>query len=65
MGVYDFNISEYNIDSIIAVLRKELQNIVINSQTNINEIKRRIAEDEKSSIDHNALARSYDELIEK
>jgi hypothetical protein len=46
MGVYDFNISEYNIDSIIAVLRKELQNIVINSQTNINEIKRRIAEDE-------------------
>ena len=46
MGVYDFNISEYNIDSIIAVLKKELQNIVINSQTNINEIKRRIAEDE-------------------
>lgn len=46
MGVYDFNISSFNIDSIIAALRKDLQDIVVNSQTNIAEIKTKIAEDE-------------------
>lgn len=46
MGVYDFNISSFNIDSIIATLRKDLQDIVVNSQTSIAEIKAKIAEDE-------------------
>ena len=46
MGVYDFNISSFNIDSIIAALRKDLQDIVVNSQTSIAEIKAKIAEDE-------------------
>lgn len=46
MGVYDFNIPRYNIDGVIDALRKELQSIVINSQTSIDEIKQRIADDE-------------------
>ena len=46
MGVYDFNIPRYNIDGVIDALRKELRSIVLNSQSSIDDIKRRIADDE-------------------
>lgn len=46
MGVYDFNTSYYSIDEVIKKLKAELQAIVINSQSNIDEIKRQISQDE-------------------
>jgi len=46
MGVYDFNIPRYNIDGVIDALRKELRSIAENSQIGIDEIKKRIADDE-------------------
>lgn len=46
MGIYDFNTSNFNIDRIVATLRDELRDIVVNSHASIEEIKARIAEDE-------------------
>lgn len=46
MGVYDFNIPRYNIDGVIDALRKELRSIAENSRIGIDEIKKRIADDE-------------------
>lgn len=47
MGAYDFNTSRYHADAVIDALRKELRNIVIDSQTSIDNIKLQIANSEK------------------
>lgn len=47
MSVYDFNIPKNNINVVIEKLREELNTIVVNSQSNINELTRRILLDEK------------------
>ena len=46
MGVYDFNTTAYDINEIIRQLKHELQSIVVNSQSNITEIKQKISADE-------------------
>ena len=45
-GLYDFNSPRYNIDAVIDALRNELRSIVINSQSSIDDIKKRLAGDE-------------------
>ena len=45
-GLYDFNTPRYNIDAVIDALRNELRSIVINSQSSIDDIKKRLANDE-------------------
>ena len=47
MGIYDFNMPKNNIDTVIEKLREELRTIMASSQSNINELARRIASDEK------------------
>lgn len=47
MGAYDFNTPRYRADAIIEELRKELRNIVVDSQTSINDVKMEIAYTEK------------------
>lgn len=47
MGAYDFNTSRYHADAVIDALRKELRNIVIDSQTSIENIRLQIANSEK------------------
>ena len=42
MGVYDFNLPRYNVESVVKQLRDELRNIANISKDNIVEIKKRI-----------------------
>lgn len=48
MSIYDFNTPRYNINSIIDNLRKELRDIVSNSQTSIAQIQEQIAASERT-----------------
>ena len=57
--MYDFNTPRYNVDAVIDALRNELRDIVVDSETDIAEIKRRIAEDEKLLVQ---LKKAVDEL---
>ena len=59
MGVYDFNTTAYDINEIIRQLKHELQSIVVNSQSNITEIKQKISADE-ALLDR--LKKEVDEL---
>ena len=47
MGVYDFNLPRYNVDSVVKQLRDELHDIANSSKENINEVKKRIEKNEK------------------
>ena len=58
-GLYDFNSPRYNIDAVIDALRNELRSIVINSQSSIDDIKKRLAGDETMLM---ALKRAVDGL---
>lgn len=58
-GLYDFNSPRYNIDAVIDALRNELRSIVINSQSSIDDIKKRLAGDEAMLM---ALKRAVDGL---
>ena len=46
MGVYDFNLPRYNVESVVKQLRDELRNIANISKDNIVEIKKRIEQNE-------------------
>lgn len=59
MGMYDFNTPRYNVDAVIDALRKELRDIAVDNETDIAEIKRRIAQDEKLLVQ---LKKAVDEL---
>ena len=41
MGVYDFNLPRYNVDSVVKQLRDELHDIANSNKENINEVKKK------------------------